>query len=421
MYNINCSHEQNLSEGYPEAVKTAVMNITVKLHKTKNFHMAMTSAAAEIGKLCGTDKCAIYTVDKSTRHCSFINADGVRKDVLDLIASSMERTPYEVAETWEKDLGDRDCLILRNLEEVNAIDPVWCKSLQSEGLTNIILYPLRFHQNLAGFIWAASFDPDKIMQVKDILELTSFIIASVISNHQLFSRIELMTTVDAFAQFIDKEEYYRNHPEKSRRKEDKTVFDSMLVKDISQEVFNCNVFPGDPQPTGTRIMSIANGDVCNLTELKMCAHNGTHVDAPFHFINDGMTIDQTGLEPYVGKCYVARHTGNVTAENAEAIMEKAKAADSAERIIIAGKATVTAEAAKVFAGAEIKLLGNESQTVGPEDAPKEVHMILLSAEVALLEGIVLENVNEGSYFLSAAPLNLGGCDGAPCRAYLLKS
>ena len=48
-------------------------------------------------------------------------------------------------------------------------------------------------------------------------------------------------------------------------------------------------------------------------------------------------------------------------------------------------------------------------------------MILLSAEVALLEGIVLENVKEGSYFLSAAPLNLGGCDGAPCRAYLLKS
>ncbi|MBR3026432.1 MAG: cyclase, partial [Oscillospiraceae bacterium] len=80
-----------------------------------------------------------------------------------------------------------------------------------------------------------------------------------------------------------------------------------------------------------------------------------------------------------------------------------------------------AEAAKVFAGAGIKLLGNESQTVGPEDAPKEVHMILLSAEVALLEGIVLENVKEGSYFLSAAPLNLGGCDGAPCRAYLLKS
>ena len=193
-----------------------------------------------------------------------------------------------------------------------------------------------------------------------------------------------------------------------------------MIIDISQEVFTCNVFPGDPQPEGTRVMSIPKGDICNLTEIKMCAHNGTHVDAPFHFIDGGRTIDQMGLEPYVGKCYVAVHNGNVSAEDARMIMEKAKAADSAERILIAGKATVTAAAAKVFAEAGIKLLGNESQTVGPEDAPKEVHLILLGAEVVLLEGVVLDNVEEGSFFLSAAPLNLGGCDGAPCRAYLIK-
>ena len=194
-----------------------------------------------------------------------------------------------------------------------------------------------------------------------------------------------------------------------------------MIIDISQEVFSCNLFPGDPQPTGTRVMSIPDGDICNLTEIKMCAHNGTHVDAPFHFIDGGRTIDQMGLDPYVGICYVARHTGDVTAADARNIMEKAKAADAAERILIAGKATVTAEAAKVFAEAGIKLLGNESQTVGPEDAPKEVHLILLGAEVVLLEGVVLKNVDEGRYFLCAAPLNLGGSDGAPCRAYLMKS
>ena len=69
--------------------------------------------------------------------------------------------------------------------------------------------------------------------------------------------------------------------------------------------------------------------------------------------------------------------------------------------------------------AGILLYGNESQTVGPEDAPAAVHRIMLGAEIVLLEGIVLEHVPEGVYFLSAAPLNLGGCDGAPCRAYLI--
>ncbi|MBO6140181.1 MAG: cyclase family protein [Ruminococcus sp.] len=193
----------------------------------------------------------------------------------------------------------------------------------------------------------------------------------------------------------------------------------MKLIDISQEVFSCTVFPGDPPPEMRRTMSISKGDVCNLTELSMCAHNGTHIDAPFHFIDDGKRVDEMGLAPYVGDCFVVRHEGDVTENDARSIMQRAAAAGADKRILIAGKATVTAQAARVFADAGITLIGNESQTVGPEDAPKEVHLILLGAEVTLLEGIRLDKVPEGKYFLSAAPLNLGGCDGAPCRAYLI--
>lgn len=192
-----------------------------------------------------------------------------------------------------------------------------------------------------------------------------------------------------------------------------------MIIDISQEVFSCKVFPGDPAPTAERMLSIDKGDICNLTAFSMCAHNGTHVDAPFHFLSDGNTIEKISLDAFVGDCYVARHEGNVTADDAADILEKVGTAGAPERILIAGKATVTAEAAQVFAQAKIKLIGNESQTVGPEDAPKEVHLILLGASIVLLEGIVLTDVAEGKYFLSAAPLNLAGCDGAPCRAVLV--
>lgn len=193
-----------------------------------------------------------------------------------------------------------------------------------------------------------------------------------------------------------------------------------MIIDISQEIFSCKVYPGDPAPAKERMLNIEQGDICNLTAFSMCAHNGTHVDAPYHFIQGAQTIDKLGLEPFVGDCYVARHEGNVTEEDAVEILEKARAAKASSRILIAGKATVTADAARVFAQSGIKLLGNESQTVGPEDAPKEVHLILLGAGVVLLEGIVMTDVSEGKYFLSAAPLNLAGCDGAPCRAYLMR-
>lgn len=194
----------------------------------------------------------------------------------------------------------------------------------------------------------------------------------------------------------------------------------MKLIDISQEVLSCNVFPGDESPKGELVRSMAEGELYNLSILSMCAHNGTHVDAPFHFLNDGKTVDQMPLEAFVGDCFVARHEGEVTAADAREILKKAEVAGACERILIAGKATVTLEAAEVFAEAGIRLLGNESQTVGPENAPMAVHKVLLAKEIVLLEGIVLAEVSEGKYFLSAAPLNFAGFDGAPCRAYLIE-
>jgi arylformamidase len=80
---------------------------------------------------------------------------------------------------------------------------------------------------------------------------------------------------------------------------------------------------------------------------------------------------------------------------------------------------VTEEAAEVFAANRILLFGNESQTVGPVEAPMAVHLIMLGAEIVLLEGIRLGDVDEGIYMLNSAPINLGGADGAPCRAILM--
>ena len=191
----------------------------------------------------------------------------------------------------------------------------------------------------------------------------------------------------------------------------------MKLYDISQEVFSCTVYPGDPAPEKQMLSSTSQGNLYNLTAFSMCAHNGTHVDAPFHFLPEGKTVEKMGLEHFAGDCFVAWHQGDVTAPAARGILEKA---GGAERILIAGDATVTAEAARVFAEGNLLLLGNESQSVGPETAPMEVHKILLSRGIALLEGIVLTGIPEGRYFLSAAPLNLAGADGAPCRAFLVE-
>ena len=192
-----------------------------------------------------------------------------------------------------------------------------------------------------------------------------------------------------------------------------------MVIDISQEVYSCAVYPGDPQPEKTIDRSISGGSLYNLSALSRCVHNGTHIDAPYHFIDDGKTVDQIPLDSFVGECYVCRRSGELTAETAEEIMASARKVSASERIIIAGGCVVTASAAKVFAENGIRLIGVDTQSVGPEGAPMEVHLILLSRDIVILEGLRLDGVDEGRYFLSCAPLNLAGSDGSPCRAYLM--
>lgn len=194
----------------------------------------------------------------------------------------------------------------------------------------------------------------------------------------------------------------------------------MRIIDISQEILSCTVYPDDPHPEAVPLRRMSEGEVYNLTAFSMCTHNGTHVDAPFHFIRDGKTIEQLPLEAFVGPCYLVRRHGELTATDAHSILEEARIAGAAEKILIAGDAVVTTEAAEVFAAAKIDLIGVESPSVGPVEAPMAVHLVLLRAGVVLLEGLVLNEVAEGRYFLNAAPLNIAGSDGSPCRAWLME-
>ena len=99
----------------------------------------------------------------------------------------------------------------------------------------------------------------------------------------------------------------------------------MKIYDISQEVFSCQVYPGDPAPERNILSSMEKGDLYNLTAFSMCAHNGTHVDAPFHFLQDGKTVDAISLDSFVGMAYVAEHHGVLSGSDAAAIIQKAKA------------------------------------------------------------------------------------------------
>lgn len=195
----------------------------------------------------------------------------------------------------------------------------------------------------------------------------------------------------------------------------------MKIYDISQEIFNCKVYNGDPIPEKNIINDIKKGDLYNLSSFSMCTHNGTHIDAPAHFIENGKTIEEIKLETFIGLSYVYPYDGILNKDDAIKIINYIKKIniEAAKRILFKGNIEITLEASDIFIKENILLLGNESQTTGTKNDEMIIHKKLLSADIVLLEGLCLDKVFEGIYFLNAIPLNLGSLEASPTRAILI--
>lgn len=178
-----------------------------------------------------------------------------------------------------------------------------------------------------------------------------------------------------------------------------------MIYDITRELFSSEVYPGDRIPRWERVKELSRGDECTLTDISMCVHNGTHADAPAHYIAGGKTIDQLDLSRFIGECTVIEPQGEIGAKELKGVC--------ASRVLIKGIAEFTEEGAEE--AKRFLLVGTEKNSVGNA----QVHKILLGAEVAILEGLDLSKVPAGNYKLVALPMKLGASDGASVRAALL--
>ena len=188
----------------------------------------------------------------------------------------------------------------------------------------------------------------------------------------------------------------------------------MKLYDISRSLFEEEPFPGDPAPEFEFVKLIGNDSNYSLSTLSMCVHNGTHMDAPLHFIPDGKSIGEVDLMHCYGEAWVV--------EFIEIIEKDAfirKVPQECKRLLIKGNALVTPEIAQLICNRKMLLVGTELQTIGTTETLTEIHRILLGNEVVLLESIDLSIVPEGQYTLAACPLKISPLEASPCRAVLI--
>lgn len=202
--------------------------------------------------------------------------------------------------------------------------------------------------------------------------------------------------------------------------------------DISVPLRNAMVhWPTDPPVRIERVLDLEHGDSHTLSEISMGAHTGTHMDAPLHFIQQGIGIDKMPLDTTVGRARVIEIHDSESIKPEELFQHRIR---RGERILFKTRNSlrgwqtdifiedfvfISKEAARFLTNCGVRVVGIDYLSVGGFRRDSiETHRILLEAGIWIIEGIDLSHVNSGRYYLICLPLKLDKADGAPARAIL---
>jgi arylformamidase len=210
----------------------------------------------------------------------------------------------------------------------------------------------------------------------------------------------------------------------------------MRIYDVSVAISQGTpTYPGDPGVEIEEWSAMKRGDAANVSMLHLGAHTGTHVDAPAHFIEGAPGVSAMPLDVLLGEARVLEISDDVRAIEASHIASHNL--DGARRVLFKTRNSAfwanTAEgfrtdltyltpgAAHALVEQGIRLVGMDYLSVEQFRSERhETHVILLSNNVVILEGLDLREVAAGDYELICLPLRIAGGtgDGAPVRAVL---
>jgi len=210
----------------------------------------------------------------------------------------------------------------------------------------------------------------------------------------------------------------------------------MKIYDISLPITpDLTVWPGDPSIVLERVTSMDAGAHNNISRLALGVHTGTHVDAPFHFLNDGTTVESLRLDVLSGPARVVQIPDDVDAITA-GVLENLSIPTAPPRLLFktrnsaiwhsgkkdfdTGFVAIPADGAAWLVAHSVSLVGVDYLSVSPYKNSIPTHQTLLRAGVVIVEGVDLSSVDPGIYDLYCLPLKLVGSDGAPARAILIQ-
>lgn len=205
----------------------------------------------------------------------------------------------------------------------------------------------------------------------------------------------------------------------------------MKIYDISRTISPAiAVWPGDQRFEHRWTMQIQNGASVNLGAITLSVHTGTHADAPYHFMEDGVQISQLALEKFIGPAFVVEvrdapqikpeHVRSLDFSHVKRALFKTKASYLEDPLWDNDFISLATETAEFLGKQGVQLVGMDSPSVDPMTSKTlDTHKMLARYGIVNLENLNLAQVSTGEYQLIALPLKLKGLDASPVRAVLI--
>ena len=187
-----------LSDVLPETA-SFVLKACIKLRESDDFLKAVNSITEDIRVACGSKHCTILLTDFAKKTCSVFSDAYVQDGSEPPMEDFMDEHFFDLVETWPRLIDGSNCFIINNdyeWEYAASISPEWTENLKQSNVHNIVIYPLISNGETIAYIWAVDFDRERTSQIKEIMELTTFILTAEISNHLMVKKMKVMSSTD---------------------------------------------------------------------------------------------------------------------------------------------------------------------------------------------------------------------------------
>ena len=201
LYTFNISAQASahqMSDLAPET-SAAVISTCIKLRGTEDFIKSLNEVTEDIRNICNSARCCILTIDYENSTCMPLG-DAHKPGFPSILQSvEMRREFYNLLLTWEETLAGSTCLIVKNSDDMQIIKErnlAWYESLIKYHVESMVIFPLKYNGTLLGYIWCTNFDVENAVKIKEVLEISTYFIASEIANYQMVKKLEILGTID---------------------------------------------------------------------------------------------------------------------------------------------------------------------------------------------------------------------------------